>query len=98
MAARADRPVPAAESRATVDHVSDLVQPTLRAPPSSAANASAESGRVKSTHKVRKGDTLASIARRYKTTVASLRSWNPRIPGDRLLAGQRLTVFAVSTR
>ena len=41
----------------------------------------------------KRGDTLASIARLFKTTVASLRTWNPRWPGNQLLAGQRLTVF-----
>jgi membrane-bound lytic murein transglycosylase D len=83
LTARAERPVPATESRATVGHVSELQQP------------STPSGRIKATYQVRKGDTLASIARLYNTTVASLRTWNPRMPGDRLLAGQRLTVFKV---
>ena len=37
-------------------------------------------------------DTLASIARVFKTTVVSLQSWN-RIPGTQIRAGQRLTVY-----
>jgi peptidoglycan lytic transglycosylase D len=65
--------------------VSELARPTT------------PSGRVKATYQVRRGDTLASIARLYKTTVASLRTWNPRMPGNRLTAGQRLTVFALAT-
>ena len=42
-------------------------------------------------------DTLASIARLFKTTVAALQTWNPRIPGDRIAAGQRLTVYQLTS-
>jgi membrane-bound lytic murein transglycosylase D len=48
--------------------------------------------RVKVIYSVKRGDTLASIARLFKTTVAALQSWN-RIPGDRIEAGQRLTIY-----
>jgi membrane-bound lytic murein transglycosylase D len=44
-------------------------------------------------HRVRRGDTLFSIARLYKTTVASLRTWN-RIRGNAIQPGQRLMIFA----
>jgi membrane-bound lytic murein transglycosylase D len=43
-------------------------------------------------HRVHRGDTLSSIARRYKTTVEALRTWNrispsaPIHPGDRIVA------------
>jgi membrane-bound lytic murein transglycosylase D len=86
MTARADRPVPVTESRTTVAQATELPRPA------------APSGRIKSTYQVRKGDTLASIARLYKTTVASIRTWNPGMTsGSRLMAGQRLVVFAVAT-
>jgi len=85
MTGRAERPVPAAESRATVAQTTELARPTT------------PSGRIKETYQVQKGDTLASIARLYKTSVASLRTWNPRMPKNRLIAGQRLIVFAVAT-
>jgi membrane-bound lytic murein transglycosylase D len=86
MTARADRPVPVTESRSTVAQATELPKPA------------APSGRIKSTYQVRKGDTLASIARLYKTTVASIRTWNPGMTsGSRLMAGQRLVVFAVAT-
>jgi len=52
---------------------------------------------VKVNYEVRRGDTLASIARLFKTTVASIKSWNPRLPGTQLLAGQRLTVYRLPT-
>jgi serine-type D-Ala-D-Ala endopeptidase (penicillin-binding protein 7) len=48
--------------------------------------------RQRSTHVVRRGETLSSIARRYGTSVASLKSWNS-LQGDALSAGKRLTVY-----
>ena len=51
--------------------------------------ARAASGAV--TYQVRRGDTLGSIARRFDTTVASLKQMN-RLSGDRIGVGQRLTV------
>lgn len=43
-------------------------------------------------HRVKRGDTLFSIAKRYGTTVASVRTWNS-IRGNAIQIGQRLTVF-----
>jgi membrane-bound lytic murein transglycosylase D len=46
-------------------------------------------------HRVKRGDTLSSIARLYNTTVAALTSWNTRtIRGTRINVGDRLTIFA----
>lgn len=42
-------------------------------------------------HKVRKGDTLASIAKKHGVTVAQLKKWN-RLKRDRLSIGQRLII------
>ena len=58
---------------------------------------SAGPNRIKVIYAVRPGDTLASIARLFKTTVAALQTWNPRIPGDRIAAGQRLTVYQLAS-
>jgi membrane-bound lytic murein transglycosylase D len=80
MAARTDRPAPAAEARATVAASGQLAE-------------AANSNRVKTVYQVKRGDTLASVARLFKTTVAAIRTWNPRLPGNQLLAGQRLTVY-----
>ena len=85
MAAQAERPAPATEARTTVTESGQL------------ARAAASSNRVKVNYEVRRGDTLASIARLFKTTVASIKSWNPRLPGTQLLAGQRLTVYRLPT-
>ena len=56
----------------------------------------ADPNRVKVIYAVKRGDTLFSIARLFKTTVAALRTWNPRLPGDRIAAGQRLTVYRIA--
>jgi membrane-bound lytic murein transglycosylase D len=44
------------------------------------------------TYRVRRGDTLSSIARLYRTTVASLKAWN-RLRSNSIQVGQRLTIF-----
>jgi LysM repeat protein len=54
------------------------------------------SNRVKASYAVKRGDTLASIARLYSTTVASIRNWNPRLSGGQLAAGQRLTIYRLA--
>ncbi|QOI67422.1 LysM-like endolysin [Streptomyces phage Beuffert] len=48
------------------------------------------------THTVAKGDTLYSIAEKYKTTVANLKTWNA-LKSDALDIGQKLKVKAPST-
>jgi LysM repeat protein len=84
MAADTDRGVPATEARSTVAEAGQLAQ------------GAATSNRVKASYAVKRGDTLASIAHLYQTTVASIKSWNPRLPGDHLEAGQRLTVYRLA--
>jgi membrane-bound lytic murein transglycosylase D len=81
LAARADRPVPAADSRmlATVDAVVPAVD-------------SGPTDRVKVLYQVKRGDTLASIARVFRTTVSALQTWNG-IDGTRIMAGDRLTIY-----
>ena len=90
MAARTERRVPAAEAHGTVAHAGELARAT------SPTSLTSLTGRVKSTYEVRKGDTLASIARLYKTTVASVKTWNPRVSASRLTAGQRLSVYRIA--
>jgi D-alanyl-D-alanine endopeptidase (penicillin-binding protein 7) len=50
----------------------------------------------KATHTVRRGDTLYSIARRYGTSVASLKAWNG-LQGNSIRVGRRLTVYTSGT-
>jgi membrane-bound lytic murein transglycosylase D len=80
MAARTDRPVPVADSRALA---ADAVVPAV---------ATTGTGRVKVTYRVKRGDTLTSIARLFETTVSSIKSWN-RMSGTQIRVGQRLTVY-----
>ena len=83
MAARTDRPVPATEARRTVAEAGQLAQ-------------DATTNRVKVSYEVKRGDTLASIARQHKTTIASLKTWNPKVSNDRLTAGERLTLYRLA--
>ena len=85
MAARTTRSVPVTEARRIA-----------AAEPATLARATT-SNRLKTTYKVQKGDTLASIARLFKTTVASVRTWNPRLPSSHLTPGAHLTVYAART-
>lgn len=48
-------------------------------------------------YRVKRGDTLFSIARLYNTSVDALKTWNSRITGTRINVGDRLTIFS-STR
>jgi membrane-bound lytic murein transglycosylase D len=86
MAARTDRPAPATEARTTVAHSGEL------------AEGAANSNRVKLIYDVKRGDTLASIAQLFKTTVASIRTWNPRLASAQLMAGQHLTVYRIAAK
>jgi len=82
MSARAERGVPVAEARRTVAESGRLAE----------ANTT---NRVKTSYQVKRGDTLASVARLFQTSVASIKTWNPRIT-ERLTAGQRLTVYRIA--
>jgi membrane-bound lytic murein transglycosylase D len=82
LATHADNPVPATESHS----VDAVVASNVQAPkPDRPAQ-----GQI--VHRVKRGETLASIARLYRTTVASLKQWN-HIKGSTIAAGQRLTIF-----
>jgi membrane-bound lytic murein transglycosylase D len=60
----------------------------FKTPPSLNAESDAEG---RSTHVVRKGETLASIADQYSITVADIRRWN-KIPGSTVRRGTRLKI------
>lgn len=49
-------------------------------------------GFQKTAYRVRKGDTLFSIANRHHTTVDQLRTWNGLEPGSAIRPGERLSV------
>jgi LysM repeat protein len=51
---------------------------------------------VKVTYTVRRGDTLLSIARQFRTSVASLQEWNG-LRGTKILLHQPLTIYTSSS-
>ncbi len=83
MGANTNRTVPVTEARTTVGEAGQLARDE-------------SSNRVKSVYQVKRGDTLASVARLFKTSVASLKSWNPKLPGSRLTPGARITVYRLT--
>jgi membrane-bound lytic murein transglycosylase D len=80
MASQPDRPTPAIESHPAVE----------RAALVSLASSSPEATRH--IYKVRRGDTLSSIARSFSINVSSLKQWN-RLRSSQISPGQRLTVW-----
>ena len=48
--------------------------------------------KVRSTHKVKSGESLSTIAKKYKVTVAELKSWNS-LTSDKVLVGQSLKMI-----
>ena len=44
-------------------------------------------------HKVKKGETLSHLARRYHTTVAKIQKWNHLKSPDYIREGQRLKIY-----
>jgi membrane-bound lytic murein transglycosylase D len=80
LAARTDNPAPDTESR--------QVDVTL----ASTAPEAAEPAQASLIYRVKRGDTLFSIAKLYRTTVASLKTWN-RLRSNSIQVGQRLTIF-----
>jgi membrane-bound lytic murein transglycosylase D len=91
MAARAGD-APAVTSEKTPAEKTPAVVQASRTLDDDVSAAAANAERVKVIYSVKRGDTLFSIAQLFKTTVDAIRTWN-RIPGDRIAAGQRLTLY-----
>jgi membrane-bound lytic murein transglycosylase D len=91
LAANTETPSPPTETPAIA---SGPAAPAV-VPASAAARAAArrvESAPEKVIYRVRRGDTLFSIAKRYDITVAELKEWN-RLRSHAIQIGQRLTIF-----
>lgn len=58
---------------------------------STSASAAASGSRVR--YRVKKGDTLSGIAKKYGTRVSSIKSWN-NLRGSRIRSGQVLTLYS----
>lgn len=62
-----------------------------------AAKQSKKSGSYKIEHKVKRGDTLWDISRKYKVNIRSLAKWNSMAPKDTLRPGQTLAIWKKNT-
>jgi membrane-bound lytic murein transglycosylase D len=84
LAARTDNGAPLVETQATDPAVAaSLSIPNRPADPDAALS--------KLVYRVKRGDTLASIARIFQTSVASLKKWNS-LRSSSIKVGQRLTI------
>jgi membrane-bound lytic murein transglycosylase D len=63
-----------------------------RSPEAAGGASGSETAAKRVTHRVRNGDTLSSIARRYGVTIAQIASWNGISANRVLRVGQRLTI------
>jgi membrane-bound lytic murein transglycosylase D len=85
-------PVAQTASLAPVAPVTTATDAVPASAPVSPVPTRVESAPEKVIHRVRRGDTLFSIAKRYDTTVEELREWN-RLRSNAIQIGQRLTIF-----
>jgi membrane-bound lytic murein transglycosylase D len=84
LATRTENPAPVVEARRSdVVTVSDVRVPQPEKTPPS---------QTRVVHRVKRGDTLLSIAKLYRTTVASVKQLN-RLRGNEIQVGQRLTIL-----
>jgi membrane-bound lytic murein transglycosylase D len=91
LAARADRPEPPAIAASRALGSTETESPVVRT-----SNSRSERP-ARKTYRVRRGDTLISIARAFNTTVAQIKNWNG-LRSNRITAGARLTIFADNSR
>ena len=68
-----------------------LAAATERPGPPAAAPAGS-TGTTRVVYRVRRGDTLAAIARNFRTTVSKIQDWNS-LDGTRIYAGDSLTIY-----
>ena len=92
-----EAPSPVAEAKNEKTTVNATAAPSIT---NSKASETVTIQKVKSTHKVKSGENLSSIAKKYKVTVAELKSWNS-LKSDRVMIGQSLKIIskqAVATK
>jgi membrane-bound lytic murein transglycosylase D len=85
LAARTDNTAPAVETRTTDPVVAAAVSVPDR-------SSDSDSPRSRLVYRVKRGDTLGSIARVFQTSVASLKRWNS-LRSNSIKIGQRLTIL-----
>ena len=88
LAARTDNPAPLLETRPVEPAVvASATVPNVTPTPVTPS---------KVVYRVKRGDTLSSIARLFETSVASLKKWNS-LQTNAIRIGQRLTILTTST-
>ena len=96
LAARTENPAPIVEVRQAESVIAPggtgPAAPQAAAPGVPLADEASQAASAKTVYFVRPGDTLSSIARLFKTTVALLKEWNS-IMGDTIRAGERLAIL-----
>jgi membrane-bound lytic murein transglycosylase D len=93
LATSTDNPAPLVETQ----EVDAVVTASAAVPTARETDDSPAAVQSKLVYRVKSGDTLASIARVFKTTVASLKKWNS-LRGNTIRAGERLTIFTTTAR
>jgi membrane-bound lytic murein transglycosylase D len=91
LAARAENPVPLVETRKT-----DAVVAASATVPNARPASSTPLQQTKLVYRVKRGDTLASIARGFQVTTAALKKWNG-LQTNLIRVGQQLTILSTKT-
>ena len=89
---------PIAEVKSEKSTVNATVKQAATAEPKAVEKVTVQN--VNSTHKVKRGENLSTIAKKYKVTVAELKSWNS-LSSDKVMIGQALKIItkqAVATK
>lgn len=84
--------VPVGKSAVLLAEVDNIPEWEPPPPAPAAAPARAKAAATQVTHKVKKGETLSSIARRYGTSVSAIRAENHLKGKSSLMAGQHLNI------
>ena len=81
---------PIAEVKSEKSTVNSTVKQAATAEPKAVEKVTVQN--VNSTHKVKRGENLSTIAKKYKVTVAELKSWNS-LSSDKVMIGQALKII-----
>lgn len=73
-------------------HQTELLANRTRVEPATFSKSKASNPGIKTSHKVRSGETLSEIAGKYHVTVTQLKSWN-NLRSTRINIGQRLVLY-----
>jgi membrane-bound lytic murein transglycosylase D len=92
LAARTERPTPTFTTATVNARASVPASTVVESAPASDTTSEPTVTRV--VYRVKRGDSLSSIARLFDTSVAALKRWNAKIKGTRITAGERLVIFA----